>query len=278
MELTDLSDHLRNAFAEYLGGILGLLPRLAAGLVVLGLGWLVARAVRWIVRGAAQRAIDPVMARSGADAVLARFGGLRWSAFLAAAAHAVAWLLFITAAARVMGIGLVDEALRAVLAYLPTAATALAILLFGLWLADKASAGFQRLAEAIGLGGGRLLAKAIAGGIILLMAITALNVAGIDTSLITANVQIVLAGVLLAFGLAYGLAARDVLTNTLGSFYGKDRFKPGMRVRIGQDEGVIERIDAISITLRTADRLVMLPTARLVSERIEVLGEPVEEA
>jgi hypothetical protein len=28
--------------------------------------------------------------------------------------------------------------------------------------------------------------------------------------------------------MAYGFAARDVLTNILGSYYGKDRFKPGM--------------------------------------------------
>ena len=83
---------------------------------------------------------------------------------------------------------------------------------------------------------------------------------------------VLLAIPLIAFAIAYGFAARDILTNILSSYYGKDRFKAGMRVRVGQDEGVIERIDSIAITLRTADRLVLLPTRQLITERIEVLG------
>ncbi|MBK8707179.1 MAG: hypothetical protein IPN30_01600 [Flavobacteriales bacterium] len=46
-----------------------------------------------------------------------------------------------------------------------------------------------------------------------------------------------------------------------------------MRVRIGNDEGVIEKIDSVSIAIRTADRLVLIPTRQLVTERIEVLDD-----
>ena len=108
----------------------------------------------------------------------------------------------------------------------------------------------------------------------LFMTITALNVAGVDTTLITSNILLVIGGVLLAFAIAYGFAAREILTNILSSYYGKDRFKTGMRIRVGNDEGIIERIDSISITLRVADKLVLLPTKQLVSERIEILEEP----
>ena len=111
---------------------------------------------------------------------------------------------------------------------------------------------------------------------VLFTTITALNVAGVDTTLITSNILVVMAGILLAFGIAYGHAARDVLSNILGSYYGKDRFKPGMRVRVGNDEGVIEKIDSISITIRTHDRLVLLPTRQLITERIEIIAEPEE--
>jgi small-conductance mechanosensitive channel len=125
----------------------------------------------------------------------------------------------------------------------------------------------------MGLGGGKVLASVLFGVIVLLSSITALNMAGIDTTLITSNLVIVVAGVLLAFAIAYGFAARDVLTNILGSYYGKDRFSVGMRVRIGNDEGVIEKIDSVSIAIRTADRLVLIPTRQLVTERIEVLDD-----
>ncbi|MCC6542341.1 MAG: hypothetical protein IT225_08990, partial [Flavobacteriales bacterium] len=48
---------------------------------------------------------------------------------------------------------------------------------------------------------------------------------------------------------------------------------PGMRLRVGEDEGVVEQIDSIRLTLRKEDRLVLIPTNRLVTERIEVLDE-----
>ena len=120
------------------------------------------------------------------------------------------------------------------------------------------------------------MSKALAGLIVVFTVITALNVAGIDTSLITANIQIIIAGLLLAFAISYGAASRTILTNILSSYYGKERFKPGMRIRIGEDEGLIERIDSISFTLRKEDREVMLPTSLLISERIEVLEMPDE--
>jgi small-conductance mechanosensitive channel len=47
-------------------------------------------------------------------------------------------------------------------------------------------------------------------------------------------------------------------------------------MRIGKDEGVIEKIDSVSISLRTTDRLVMIPTRQLVTERIEVLDDGTE--
>jgi small-conductance mechanosensitive channel len=82
-----------------------------------------------------------------------------------------------------------------------------------------------------------------------------------------------LGGTLIAFSVAYGFASRDILSNMLSSYYGRDRFHVGQRVRIGDDEGVIERIDSMSLTLRTHDRIVMIPTRTLITERIEVLDE-----
>ena len=107
--------------------------------------------------------------------------------------------------------------------------------------------------------------------IVLFMSITALNMAGVDTTLITSNILLLVGGILVAFSVAYGMASRDVLSNMLGSYYGRERFKAGMKVRIGADEGVIEKIDSVSISIRTADRLVLLPTRQLLTERIEVL-------
>ena len=172
----------------------------------------------------------------------------------------------------------VTNAINALFAYLPTFFTAAAIFLVGLWGAELVKDAVATMMESVGLSGGKVLASVLFGVIVVFTSITALNMAGVDTTLITSNIIAVVGGLLLAFCIAYGFAARDILTNILSSYYGKDRFKPGMRVRIGADEGTIEKIDSISIAIRTSDKLVLLPTKHLISERIEILSESVEDS
>ncbi len=277
MDLTGLKDTLLRSFETYLGGIIAQLPSIASGLIVLLLGWLVAKLLRAIVKNVTQKAgVDKMAERTGLSQVLAKVGVKKVSVLLAGLAYGLAMLIFIVAAAEVMHMEGLSNAIDRFFGYLPTLATALAIFIGGLWGADKVKSQVSTVMESVGLGGAKMVAGLLGGCIVLFTTITALNVAGVDTTLITSNILVVMAGILLAFGIAYGHAARDVLSNILGSYYGKDRFKPGMRVRVGNDEGVIEKIDSISITIRTHDRLVLLPTRQLITERIEIIAEPEE--
>ncbi|MCB0791858.1 MAG: hypothetical protein H6595_14540 [Flavobacteriales bacterium] len=279
MELTELRHTLITSFNSFFGGIVSGLPRLTSGLVVLLLGWLVARLLRLLVRRACRLVhLDERAERLGLQSVLSRFGQLHLSDLLAGLVYYLVLFIFLSAVAQVMHLDGITHALDRFLAYLPTLFTALALFAGGFWAADKVKAMVSNLMDSIGLAGGKIVARLLFSLILLFMTITAVNVAGIDTSLITNNILILIAGVLIAFAIAYGTASREILTNILSSYYGKDRFRPGMRIRIGQDEGVVENVDSISITLRTADRFVVLPTRVLINERIEVLdgGAPTE--
>ena len=273
MDLDLLKESLAQAFQNYLGGIIDGLPGIISGIIVLLIGWLLAKLLRMIVRRVAEQSgIDAVAERSGFATILGKVGVKKTSGLLGGIINAVVLLMFITAAADVMHMAGVTSAINRLFAYMPTLFTALAIFLAGLWGAEKVKTTVGTMMESVGLSGGKVIARVLFGIIVLFMTITALNVAGVDTSLITSNIILVMGAVLLAFCIAYGFAARDILTNILSSYYGKDRFKPGMHVRIGNDEGVIEKIDSISIAIRTSDRLVLLPTKQLISERIEVLN------
>ncbi|MBK7083850.1 MAG: mechanosensitive ion channel [Flavobacteriales bacterium] len=221
---------------------------------------------------AVRSGLDGLVDKSGFSKVLGKVGVSKVSSLLAGLVYVFVLLVFIVAAADAMHLTGVTNAISALFA-LPTFFTALAIFLAGLWGAELVKEAIGTMMDSVGLSGGRVLGSVVFGLIVLFTSITALNMAGVDTTLVTSNIVVVLGGILIAFCIAYGFAARDILTNILSSYYGKDRFKVGMRVRIGSDEGVIEKIDSISIAIRTADRLVLLPTKQLITERIEVLGE-----
>lgn len=271
MDLSFFQERLPQAFNTYAGAFIDRLPALFTGLFVLGLGYLLAGGIRWAVHRVGTRTLDPLAQRSGLDRVVARFGGFTAARLLGSIVWWLVILLVILGASEVMGLSLVSRAVEKAFSYLPILLTALAIFVLGIWGADKVSRLVNQLGNLVELSSGRVVGRILAGILVVFASITALNVAGVDTSLITTNIQIILAGVLLAFGVAYGFAARDVLSNILGSYYGNERFKPGMRVRVGEDEGVIERIDSVSVTIRKHDRLVMIPCKQLVTERIEVL-------
>ena len=274
MDLTHLTDRVIHAFDAHLGVLLDALPGLLSGLLVLLVGWLIARVLRWTTGRLLKRlGLDAAAEKSGLDRQLQRFGGLKLSKLIGLVVYWAVLLVFLLAAADVMGLDTVTRGVEGFLAYLPTLLSALAIFVIGLVFAEKVKQGMSTLMSSVGIGGGKVVAQVLFGLVALFMTITALNVAGIDTTLITSNILIVIGGVLIAFGIAYGLAARGILTNILSSYYGRDRIKPGQRIRIGQDEGVVERIDSIAITLDTGDRKVMLPCSVLTTERIEVLGE-----
>lgn len=273
MDMDFFQNRLPQAFNSYAAAFIDRLPAVFTGIVVLVAGFLLARLVRWVTQRIGERTVDPLARRSGVDKVIARFGGFTPARLLASVAWWLMALVTVLSAADVMGMHLVSLAVQKAFAFMPTLFTALAIFVLGIWGADKVSRLVSQLSNVVELSAGRIVGRILAAITIVFASITALNVAGVDTSLITTNIQIILAGLLLAFGVAYGFAARDVLSNILGSYYGNERFKPGMRVRVGNDEGVIERIDSVSMTLRQHDRVVMIPSNRLVTERIEVLDD-----
>lgn len=274
MDTIDLIQHrVTGAFNATLNALIDHSPNLLlAGLVVL-MGWLLARLVRWvIIRMAVIGRLESLSARIGLESVLKRTGVDSLGRVLGAVAYWVIILGTMMLAAEVLGMQPVIDGLQRVFAYIPTLFAALAVFLFGFWLADKARFVMGTMGEAMGIGGGKVIGRILFIIILLFLTITALNVAGVDTTLITSNILIVVGSLFIAFSIAYGFAAKEILTNILSSYYGKDRFKPGMHVRIGQDEGVIVSIDSIRVALRAGDREILIPTSRLVSDRIEILG------
>ncbi len=276
MDLSYFTERVSQAFSEYLGGILRSLPAIGAGILLLLVGWGLARLLRMLIDRIFKRTgLHGAAERSGVDRVFSRLGGL--TVVVSTLAYWLVQLFFILASARVMDLAIVTEAIHAFFSYVPVLLTAVGIFVFGVWLGERVQQLTTNLSGSIGLIGGRILGRIFFVVIVLFMSITALNMAGVDTTLITSNILLLVGGILVAFSVAYGMASRDILANMLGSYYGKERFKPGMRLRIGSDEGVIEKIDSVSIALRTPDRLVLLPTRQLMTERIEVLDVVVEE-
>ncbi len=272
MDLSLLKTRIASAFSDYMAAIIRSIPGIAGGLLLLLVGWLLAKLLRRFVhRVVHSTGLHAMAEKGGLGRLFGRLGGL--AVIISGLVFWMVQLFFILASASVMDMSLITEAIHKFFTYLPVLLTASGIFIFGIWIGDKVQNIATGLGGSMGLVGSKVIGRLFFFIIVLFMSITALNMAGIDTTLITSNILLLLGGILVAFSVSYGFASRDILTNILSSYYGRERFHPGQRIRIGQDEGVIEKIDSISVLLRTSDRLVRLPTRSLIDERIEILDE-----
>jgi hypothetical protein len=188
----------------------GFLPRLALALIVVGAGWLLAKALRLVV-AKALRAVNfhVVTERAGIDGFLRQGGSERDGCDLFGS---VAYWFTIVAALMVAFSGLqvpaVTDLLARLLLFFPRLVVALLIVVFGSYFAQfvgrSASVHWRSAgsdAELIG----RLAQYAVM-AFVLLLAIDYLDIGG---GLIQQTFLILLAGVVLALALAFGLGGRD---------------------------------------------------------------------
>lgn len=180
-------------------------------------------------------------------------------------------LIFIIIASESLGLTMISEGIASFIGYLPILISALLIFVVGIYLASIIKKAVQDTLKSLEVTGSNLVGNIVFYAIVVVVSITALNQAGIDTEIITSNLTLILGSVLISFTIAFGLGARDVITRLLFGFYSRKNFEVGQHIKTKKIEGVIQQIDNICITIKTNDGLVVLPIKTFVDQKVEIL-------
>jgi hypothetical protein len=215
MIVASISDSLQRASDEFFTW----LPRLVGALVILLIGWLIARFVSRIVRSALRSAgADKALASGRAGEYKQQFApSLEPSGLIATVAF---WFVFgsaILLAVSTLGIEALQNAVASAVAYLPNVVAAILILLVAIAIAGAVGGLAARLA------GGTMLARLVQTivptlviTIALFMALVQLKIA---TQIVVATYVLVLGAIALGFALAFGLGGREVAGQMLRTAY-----------------------------------------------------------
>ena len=103
--------------------------------------------------------------------------------------------------------------------------------------------------------------------------ISSLSQAGINTSLLESSFNLFIGGAIFAFALGYGLSAKDVMANTLASFHNRSQYKVGQKVRIDQTTGIIHSMNQSALFLRSGRELLRIPMSVLQHKTVVFLEE-----
>ena len=207
MEFELLVEPIR-AFLRQIGDFL---PRLAlAGLVLVG-GWLLAKAARFaVVKGLRALNLNVITERSGMDGFL-RQGGLESDT-----ADLLGWLVYwlVILAALVIafnGLGLtyITDLLGKVVLFVPKVIVALLILAFGAYFAAFVGATLAAYCRDAGIRDAELLGRLARSAVVIFVVLIALDQVNVGGDIIRQSFLILLAGLVFALALAFGLGGRE---------------------------------------------------------------------
>lgn len=95
--------------------------------------------------------------------------------------------------------------------------------------------------------------------------------AGIDTTLLISIVTILLAGLFGGMSIAFGLGAKDLVSNLIGNHHAQKFFSIGQIVRVGEFQGEIMRFTPSVIVISTPQGQVAIPGATFHREAIVII-------
>ncbi|HKG57879.1 MAG TPA: hypothetical protein VKA85_11580 [Candidatus Limnocylindrales bacterium] len=218
--ISDWGDAVFLAVSNALNGFLAAIPQIVGALLIIVIGWLIA--------GALARVTTSVLRRAGADRLFAEHGGevygqqSRRIQPSVVAGEIVKWLVrivFLVAAANVLGMTQVSELLNQVLLWIPNLIVAAIILLLAPLLARFVRGAIEVGAGEMGFTNAPLLGRIAEIAIVAFAVIVAINQIGIAANLVNTLFIGVVAALALAFGLAFGLGGRDVAAQLTQTWY-----------------------------------------------------------
>ena len=256
-------EQLVSAFRNLFNSMIAAAPKVAIGLVLIVVGWLVAKVVEVLLRQILVRIrFDSLLERAGIDKTLHRIGIRQQLNFLIPRiVYFLLLLLLARTGAEALGLGAISGAIASFFDYVPNIVAALLLLILGTTVGQFAGDMVKESAESAGIDFGQTLGRIVSSLILFVVMIMAISQLRIDTEMVRLVTTVLLGGAALAFGLSFGLGSRDLVKNLVAGFYARKVLEVGKNTEIAGQEGALVAITATHIILEKDARSVSIANA-----------------
>lgn len=258
---------LQNFFQSIMMG----LPNVLSAIGVFIIGFIVAKLVRRLVKTLLLKIkIDKLTDKLNEIEIISKANmKILPSVVLSTILYYFILIIFLIAATDILKMPTISKFLEQIINYVPKALTAIALMVIGVLFSDFVRKMVYTAGKSIGMPAARIISTVVFYFLFLNVFISSLAQAGIDTEFIQANLTMIIGGIVVAFGVGYGLASKDILSNILASFYNK-KIHEGDYITIGEYTGRVERIDQTDIVLVADAKKIIIPLAKLTREDVTI--------
>ena len=237
--VNDWGDAVMVSATEALQNFLGFLPALIGAILILVLGWIVAG----LLAGLVERVLKTVGFERAANTTgISSFiqrSGSTWTAS-AIVAEIVKWfirLIAIQAAASVLGLNQISQIINAILLWLPNLVVAIAIIVIGALIARFVAGLVRGTTDQMGFSNAELLGNVAHYAILVFAVIAAVDQLGIAETVVNTLLIGLVATVVLAAGLAFGLGGQQTAARITEGWYESGRRASRKVAEYAQSQG-----------------------------------------
>jgi small-conductance mechanosensitive channel len=269
-QLRNLGDALASVGTALVERFVTFLPSVLGAVLLLIVGWLLARVLRVLAVRAALL-LDVLLARISGPAGVERPRMGRASAILGAAVFWVVLLFFATAATEVLGLQTFTDWLTRLIDYLPTLAAGVLIVVAGYVLSRFVADVVRATATRLDVAQRAMLARLTQISILVSAVLVGADQVGIRVTFLAIFAAAGAAAIVAALAIAVGFGARDHVANLIGAHYLRQAFAVGQTIRVAGHQGRILQVTAAAVILETDEGRITLPGRVYTDEPITVL-------
>ena len=272
MKMPLFADTIWNSLVQMGQQFLDAFPRVFTAIIIILAGMLIARLVSKTIRKLLEKiGVDKIGDKLNEIEMIQKSNfDIKLSKLFSRVFYYVLMLFFLVAAADVLAMPAVSQLVTDIFNFVPNLIVALIVLILGLLLSEAVKNLVYTTLKSLAVPSAKIISGFLFYFLLINVLVSALTQAGINIEFLSQNLTVLIGGGVLAFGIGYGLASRDVIANFMASFYSKDKVKLGDMVTIDGVEGEIVDIDRTSITINTETSQVIMPLSKMTSGNIEI--------
>lgn len=261
---------LQSAFQDVLHRITEFLPNLISAILILLMGWLVAKGIALITRRILLALhLDQAIDRRGVSGMFREMGiSQSLSTLISQILYWTILLLFLLPALNTLQLSSISQVVGQFVSYLPNLFVGGLIFFVGLAIARFLAGSMTNAARKAELEYASAVGTIVQYFLTLIVIILALAQIGVQTSILTNIFIVLIVSLGLALALALGLGSRAVVANILAGAFAREHFPPGREVEVQGFRGRVVGIGSVSTTIETEDRQITLPNTLLVENII----------
>lgn len=273
-EVTNWGTVFYNSLQAFGQKIMGSVPYILGAILILLIGWLIAKSISAGVKKLLEISKFDILAEKVKAQEILNKANIKISpsGLVGKFVYWTVMLLVITSAADSLGWTIVSSEISKLMGYLPQLFVAIVIFIVGSTIVSVIRDVIRGATSSMGIATGKFISEFVFYMLFIIVILTSLGQAGIDTSIITSNMLLILGAILITASISYGFASRDILSNILASYFNKKTFVVGQHIEVGHLKGEIVQISNISVFIKNSDGIVVIPSHKLINTETIIKG------